>query len=157
MALPPLAPVPNLRRLLTPEEKLLYTVKFHPLRGWRFLAGALVCLGFSYLFPPALLGCVVLAALWYIPHVSNEVAVTDKRLLMRIGLFQLLVETMEDQDIRSWKLEQNPLDVFLHTGRVRINVLDNAHRREIVMNWIWHPMTFLEALEALQDDVRPTE
>ncbi len=152
MSLPPLAPIPNLRRLLTPEETLLYTVKFHPLRGWPFLLGALASLGVSYLFPPAILLTLVCAVLWYIPLMSNEVAVTNDRLLVRIGRFKLLMEAFDDASVMRWRVEQNALDVFLHTGRVVLRIREATAVREIAMNWVWHPMTLLEALQAMQDE-----
>lgn len=152
MSLPPLAPIPNLRRLLTPEETLLYTVRFHPLRGWPFLFGALGCLILSYYVPLAILPCAVLAILWYIPLMSNEVAVTDDRLLVRIGRFRLMMEAFDDASLLRWRVEQNALDVFLHTGRVVLRIREATMVREIVLNWVWHPMTLLEALQAMQEE-----
>ncbi len=150
--LPPLAAIPYLRRLLVPEEKLLYTVKFHPLRGWPLLLAALLCLAVSYVFPLAVLGTLVAALFWYIPLVSNEVAVTDARLLVRTGRFQLHMEAFDDTSVLRWRLEQNALDVFLHTGRVVLQIREQASVRFITLNWVWHPLTFLEALQAMQDE-----
>lgn len=152
MSLPPLAPIPNLRRLLTPEETLLYTVKFHPLRGWPLLLGALACLAASYIFPLAILPCALLFLFWYIPLHSNEVAVTNNRLLVRIGRFKLFMEAFDDSNLLRWKVEQNALDVFLHTGRVVLRIRESAAVREVVLPWVWHPMTLLEALQAMQDE-----
>lgn len=152
MSLPPLAPIPNLRRLLTPEETLLYTVRFHPLRGWPFLFGALGCLILSYYVPLAILPCAVLAILWYIPLMSNEVAVTNDRLLVRIGRFRLMMEAFDDASVMRWRVEQNALDVLLHTGRVVLRIREATAVREVTMNWVWHPMTLLEALQAMQDE-----
>ncbi|PZP38674.1 MAG: hypothetical protein DI585_06690 [Pseudomonas fluorescens] len=158
MALPPLAPIPNLRRLLTPEEILLYTVKFHPLRGWPWLLGALACMGASYIWPLTILPCAVLAVIWYIPFTSNEVAVTNNRLLLRIGQFKLLSEAIEDENLVHWKLEQGILGVMLHTGTVILRIRYQTSVREITIPWIWHPITFLESLQALQDEkFRPEE
>ncbi len=152
MSLPPLEPIPNLKRLLTPEETLLYTVRFHPLRGWPFLLSAALSLGLSYLFPPAILLTVVFAVLWYIPLSSNEIAVTSDRLLLRIGRFQLQMEAFDDASLLRWRVEQNALDVLLHTGRVVLRIREATSVREVTLNWVWHPMTFLEALQAMQDE-----
>lgn len=153
MALPPLAPVPNLRRLLTPEEILLYTVKFHPLKGWPYLLGCLASLGFSYMFPLFLLPCLAFFVLWRLPFMTNEIAVTDDRLLLRTGLFKVMLEAVPDEALLNWKLEQNALEVALHTGRVYLRIRgESGPLREVVLDWVWHPMTFLEALQALQDE-----
>jgi hypothetical protein len=153
VALPPLAPIPNLRRLLTPEEVLLYTVKFHPLRGWQYLLACLVSLGFSYVWPLFILPCIAFFVLWRIPFMTNEVAVTNDRLLLRTGMFKILLEAIPDEALLHWKLEQNAMDVALHSGRVIMRVRgESGPMREIVLDWVWHPMTLLEALQALQDE-----
>lgn len=143
---------PNLCRLLTPEETLLYAVRFHPLRGWWLLLGALACFGASYLWPIAFAPFLLLIGLWYIPLHTNEVAVTNNRLLMRTGWLKLLLEAVEDDSLVRWKMEQNAMGSLLDTGQVRIIVREVASTREIVLNWVWHPVTFLEALQAMQDE-----
>lgn len=154
MALPPLAPIPHLRRLLTPEEVLLYTVKFHPLRGWPWLAGCLACAGLIFVSAWFVLPAMVLLARWYMPFHTNEVAVTNDRLLLRTGTFHLLLEALNDEGLLHWKMEQNALTAMLNAGTITLKVRGEiGPLREITLPWVWHPMSFLEALAALQDEV----
>lgn len=143
---------PNLVRLLTPEEILLYTVEFHPLRGWWVLLMALGCFAASYVWPLAMAPFLVLIGLWYLPMHTNEVAVTDDRLLLRTGWLRLKLEAIEDQHIVRWELNQNAVGSVLNYGSVTIWVREAASMREITLDYVAQPMTFLEAMQALQDE-----
>lgn len=143
---------PSLQNLLVPEEQLLYTLRFHPLRGWPLLVLALGCFAASYYWPLAFAPFLLLIGLWYLPLYTNEVAVTNSRLLLRTGWLKLLLETIEDQSIIRWKLEQNAIGSLTDTGQVVILVREMASTREIVLDWVWHPVRFLEALQAMQDE-----
>lgn len=143
---------PSLQRLLTPNETLLYTVRFHYLRGWWMLMLALGCFAASYQWPLALAPFMVLLGLWYMPLHTNEVAVTDDRLMLRTGWLHLKLEVIEDQNIIRWEMTQNVLGSLLNCGTVRIRVREAASTREIVLGWVSHPVVFLEALQALQDE-----
>jgi len=78
--------------------------------------------------------------------------VTNTRLLMRTGRFSLHMEAFDDASVLRWRLEQNALDVLLHTGRVLLLVREQTSVRTVTLPWVWHPMTFLEALQAMQDE-----
>ena len=153
----PLAPAdlnraPCLQRLLVPNETLLYTVRFHYLRGWWMLVLALGCFAASYQWPLALGPFMMFLVLWYIPLKTNEVAVTNDRLLLRTGWLKLKLEVIEDQSVIRWELNQNVLGSLFDCGTVTIRVRETASTREIVLRWISHPVVFLEALQALQDE-----
>lgn len=143
---------PKLSRLLTPEETLIYTVRFHPLRGWPVLLLALAAGVAAYWEILMLVPAVMLAGLWYLPIYTNEVAVTDDRLLLRTGWMSLLLEAIEDQNLLRWELSQGAIGSMLDFGTVRIRVREAASTREIVLKWVWHPVTLLEALQAMQDE-----
>lgn len=143
---------PNLERLLTPGEKLLYTAKFHPFRGWQALVPALACFGASYYYPLAILPFLLLVGLWYLPLYTNEVAVTNNRLLLRTGWLKLMLEAVEDESLIRWNLEQNAVGSLFDAGTIRIRVREVASTREVLLKWVWHPVTLLEALQAMQDE-----
>jgi uncharacterized membrane protein YdbT with pleckstrin-like domain len=143
---------PSLQRLLTPNETLLYTVRFHYLRGWWVLALALGCFAASYQWPLAILPFLVLMGLWYLPLHTNEVAVTNDRLLLRTGWMRIVLQAIEDQNIIRWELTQNALGSMLDCGTVLIWVREAASSRQIVLDWVSHPVVLLEALQALQDE-----
>lgn len=152
--LPPLQRVPNLRRLLAPGEALVYTAKIHPMFGWPF---GLVALGFlllSYWWPVALLGTVIFSILHLEPLRRNEIAVTSERLLLRVGHFRLLTEAFDGKQLQGWHLHQSILDNALHTGTMVVTARVGEESRDIILRWLWHPLTFVEALETLQPNLR---
>lgn len=145
---------PRLQRLLTPEEKLLYTVRFHPLRGWWVLLPGLACMAAAWWWPPALLPGLLLLGLWYLPLYTNEVAVTDDRLLMRTGWLNLRLIPLQDETILRWEMTQTALGSLLDYGTVQIIVRERelAGTRVFTLPWVWGPVTFLEAMQAMQDE-----
>ncbi|NBX85650.1 MAG: hypothetical protein EBQ80_00160, partial [Proteobacteria bacterium] len=148
--LPPLQPVPHLQRLLAPEETIIYTAKLHPLFGWPWLLGGVLLVGLS-LWWGIFLGLGLMVLLVYaLPFKTNEIAVTTHRLLLRVGLFQLRTEGIGSVQLEEWQLRQNLLQALLHTGCVTIKVKEGRDLRTVVLNKLWHPMTFVEALETLQ-------
>ncbi len=147
-----LARAPQLRRLLTPDEQLLYTVRFHPLRNWAVLLAGLACLTGSYWFLPAAAAGVVLLGLWYLPLMTNEIAVTDDRLLLRVGWLRLVLEAIDDEKLLRWELAQGPVGSMVNAGTVTLRIREAASIREIVVPWVAEPVTFLEALQARQDE-----
>lgn len=152
--LPPLQPIPNLRRLLAPDETVIYTAKLHPLHGWPWLLAGLGLIVLS-LWWQVLLGVGLLVLLVYaMPFKTNEIAVTTHRLLVRVGVFKLRMEGITGVQLEEWALEQNLLQTLLHTGKVVVKVKEGRDLRDIVLKKIWHPMTFVEALETLQPALR---
>jgi|GEM_PF-6973666 len=154
MSLPPLRRVPALRRLLAPGEAIVYTALFYPLRGWYWLLPCALCLIGSRWWTPLMLPTVLFFVFWVVPFFTNQVAVTTERLLMRVGGFRLRLEMIDNGDIESWRLEQNVLTSLLRCGTVVISVNDVGTLRHVRLTWLWHPMSFLEALETLQVDLR---
>lgn len=149
-----LARAPRLQCLLTPEETLLYTVRFHPLRGWWLLLAGLACLGAAWVWPVAFVGAVALVGLWYLPLYTNEVAVTDDRLLLRTGWLSLRLEAIEDHSIFRWEMTQSAVGSMLDYGSVKILIREPqmASTRAIDLGWVWHPVTLLEALQRMQEE-----
>jgi uncharacterized membrane protein YdbT with pleckstrin-like domain len=142
----------QLRRLLTPEEVLVYTVRFHYLRGWGVLLAALACFGASYVYPVAMGPFLLLLGLWYLPLKTNEIAVTNDRLLMRTGWLKLRLEAIEDEKLIRWELNQGLVGSLVNAGTVTLIVREVASTRELVVPWVAQPVTFLEALQAMQDE-----
>lgn len=152
MALPPLQPVPHLRRLLVPGEEILYTAKFHPLRGWWLLFPGMALVVASHWVVPLLAFGLLTLWVWALPFKTNEVAVTNKRLLVRLGWWHLKLEAIDRSQIEAWALDHNVVASWLHCGDVSIGLKDGTDVRVLELPWLWHPMTFLEALETLQED-----
>lgn len=152
--LPPLQRVPQLERLLAPGESIIYTAKLHPLYGWWFGLIALVCLGLSYIWPWTLAGTLVFATLYLAPFLKNEIAVTTHRLLLRVGRFNLATEDFTGEQLTNWRINQSAVDNALHTGNVVIDVTVAGEDRRIVLTHLWHPVTFIQALETLQPTLR---
>lgn len=143
---------PQLRRLLTPDEKLLYTVRFHFLKHWGVLLAGLACLGAAYWEIAALVPGLLLMGLWYLPLHTNEIAVTDDRLLLRVGWLKLVLEAIDDEKLLRWELSQGPVASMVNAGTVTLRVREAASIREITLPWVAESVTFLEALQAMQDE-----
>ncbi len=150
-ALPPLAKVPHLRRLLWPGEEVIYTAKLHWLNGWYWLVGLGMVMGLAVLVN-AWFGLLVavFGGLYGVVFVTNEIAVTSQRLLLRIGTFRLMVMTVEPTELAEWKLVQNPLTSLLRAGEVTLVLRAGREAERLTLPLLAHPMTFLEALETLE-------
>ena len=156
MALPPLHRVPALERLLAPGEQIVYTPVFHPLRGWQWLLPAGICLLLSRWWPAFILPTVILFLIWAIPFFTNQLAITTERLLLRTGCFRLVLEMVDNGEIAGWAIHQNLITSLLRCGTVVVDVVEEGESnvRHIRLPWVWHPMSFIEALETLQTDLR---
>jgi hypothetical protein len=65
---------------------------------------------------------------------------------------RIVLQAIEDQNIIRWELTQNALGSMLDCGTVLIWVREAASSRQIVLDWVSHPVVLLEALQALQDE-----
>ena len=151
MPLPPLAPVPHLRRLLYPEEQIIYTARLHWLNGWPLLASAVVCgvLGLAVWGWLALVG-VPMLMYYFVPFRTNEIAVTTHRLLLRTGRRTLRMESVEAGQLVDWELVQTPVTNVLNAGAVTLQVREDRDVRNLPLPLLQHPLSFLEALETLE-------
>jgi hypothetical protein len=154
MALPPTQRVPTLRRLLVPGEAIIYTAKFYPLRGWPWLLGGGLLLLASEWWPLLLAPSIALIIWWIMPFRTNQVAVTSQRLLLRLGTARLQLEAIDGKRISSWVVTQSVLEAAAHCGTVTITVDEDGSKRLIQLTWLWHPLTFVEALETLEQGWR---
>lgn len=152
--LPPLQPVPTLERLLAPGEVILYTAKLHPLYGAPLALLALACALAAWWQPVAALGSLFFLTLYLVPLRKNEIAVTSKRLLLRIGRFKLLTETVSGDQLINWRVAQSAVDNLLHVGTVQLTFSELGQTRQLVLTHLWHPVSFIEALETLQPHLR---
>ncbi len=141
-----------MRRLLTQDEKLIYTVRFHPLKnGWLLLGALASFIAAYFVLPVAALG-IVLVGLWYLPLYTNEIAVTNNRLLLRVGWLKIVLEAIDDEKLMRWQLSQGIAESLVNAGTVTLRIREIASTREIVLPWISEPVIFLEALQAMQDE-----
>ncbi|MBI1308494.1 MAG: PH domain-containing protein [Proteobacteria bacterium] len=148
--LPPLQKVPTIERLLAPGERVIYTAKLHPLFGWYWAVAGFLLMGLGYFWAPlALLGLPPLGVYW-LAFRNNEVAVTTHRLLVRRGVGKIYLEAVLAEHIDDWRLKQSLLGQLLHMGTVSVGVHDASDTRALVFTYMWHPLSFLEALETLQ-------
>lgn len=155
MVLPVLQPVPHLERLLAPDEVIIYTPKLHPLYGWPWLLGGLAVAIVGWWFKP--LGLVA-AGLWVVywsPHNNFEAAVTTRRLLLRQGRMAVETEGILGNNIIEWHVTQTFWQQLLRAGSLRLVLKDREAHRPLVLPWVFHPFTIVEALETLQ--LKPRE
>jgi hypothetical protein len=153
--LPPIRPVPHLERLLAPGEEILYTGKLHPFHGWPWLLAAVIVILLGLRMPLLLPVGLVLMMIYALAFHNFQVAVTTRRLLYRYGRFGVNTEGFLANKIEDWQVHQTFLQTILHAGTLRIQIEDNRNLRPIYIPWLWHPMTFVEALETLQLPVEP--
>lgn len=153
-SLPPLQRVPTLERLLVPGEAIIYTGKLHPFYGWPFALLALLCGTGAYWLPWLMLGVLAFGTLYLVPLRKNEIAVTSQRLLLRTGRFKLVTETLTGEQLLNWRIAQSAVDNIFHTGTVMLSVKDPDGTRPVVLTQLWHPVSFIEALETLQPHLR---
>lgn len=150
MSLPPLQPVPHLERLLAPTEELIYTAKLHPLHGWPWLLGALVLACLGWWWKPLWLGAGVLFIIYTLALRNFEGAITTHRLLLRHGRFGVQTEGVLGEKIAEWQVSQTLLQRPLRAGTVQLVLKEGNALRPLKLSWLWHPFTFIEALETLQ-------
>lgn len=148
--LPPLAPVPHLARLLAPDEVMLYTAKLHPLHGWPWLLSAVGLGLFGWWFKPLWLVAAGLLAIYSFALRNFECAVTTRRLLLRQGRFGVSTEGILGDKVAEWHVDQLLLQRPLRAGTVRLILKEGNVLRPLTLQWLWHPFTFIEALETLQ-------
>lgn len=156
MALPPLSATPHLTRLLAPGEMLVYTARLHPLYGWPWLLAAAVAalpavLGWGwgvYAIVPA----TVLFIIYLLPFRNWECAVTNKRLLLRFGLFSLTFNDIPPGHINHLQLKHTVLLDKLHAGHLTLHLQAGNQIHPLTLKYLWHPFTFLQALETLTLD-----
>jgi hypothetical protein len=153
MPLPPLSFTPHLSRLLAPGETVVYTAKLHPLYGWPWLLAAILCSLPAFTQPSwghwFILPATALFAIYLLPFRNWQCAVTNKRLLLRFGRFGITVNDIPPDHINHVQLKHNLFLSALHTGHVTLNLIKGKDIAPIQLNYLWHPMTFLEALETL--------
>jgi uncharacterized membrane protein YdbT with pleckstrin-like domain len=154
MSLPPLQPVPHLARLLTPTEEIIYTAKLHPLHGWPWLIGVLLLACVGWWWKPLWLGAAVVFVLYAQALRNFEGAITTHRLLLRYGRFGVQTEGILADEITAWRVSQTLLQRPLRAGTVQLRLKEGNVLRPLTLSWLWHPFTFIEALETLQ--MRPT-
>lgn len=148
--LPPLRNTPHLDRLLWPGEEVIYTPGVHLLEGWPWLLGTLFFFVLLKLTPWFAVGVAVCGIVWVVPFMTNELAVTTHRFLYRIGRDRLTVGDVEPYKLVGMELDQNPLTNLLNTGKVRINVRSGNAVEGVVLPYVRHPYTLMEALETLE-------
>ena len=157
MATPPLQRTPTLTRLLGPGEVIVYTAKLHPLHGWPWLLGAILCaLAAWYITVWLALPALILLLVYWLPFYTWEAAVTTHRLLLRHGRFKLALDTIDPPHLNHYQLHQNPILHTLHCGHIILNL--EAGREHVLhkihLPYIWHPMSLLEALTTLNPAFR---
>ncbi len=142
--------MPHLRRLLVPEEEAIYTMKLHPLHGWPWLVGAVLVAIVGWWWKPLWVLATGLFVLYTLALQNFEGVVTTHRLLLRYGRFGVSTEGILGEKLASWQVEQTLLQRVLHAGSLRLIVKEGGTLRPLVIRWLWHPFTFIEALETLQ-------
>lgn len=156
MTLPPLQKIPNLERLLLPDETVIYTARLHPLFGWQFLFAAIAFTLLGWWLKPLWFAVLLMAWVYYLPFKNFEMAVTTQRILLRQGRFQIGLMAFEGTQLREWVVHQTLLQTVCHAGTVILKLTDmtmpekSRTTRMIELNGIWHPLTLIEALETLQ-------
>lgn len=148
--LPPLAPVPHLARLLAPDEVIIYTAKLHPCYGWPWSLSAVALSLVGWWFKPLWLVALVLLLVYSMALRNFEGAVTTRRLLIRQGRFGVSTEGILGEKIAEWSVTQTPLQQLLRAGNVQLVLKEGNVLRNLTFNWLWHPFSFIEALETLQ-------
>ena len=155
MSLPPLASVPHLERLLAPNEEIIYTAKLHPLHGWPWLLAAVLFGGAGWWWQPLWLSAIVLLFIYSLALRNFAGAVTTHRLLLRYGRFGVQTEGILGEKLAEWRVAQSLLQRLLHAGTVQLVVKESNTLRPLTLLWLWHPLTFIEALETLQMPMSP--
>lgn len=156
MPTPPLQAVPNLERLLLPDEGIIYTAKLHPFYGWPFLLAAIVLAVLGWWVKPLWFLALIAAWVYHLPFQNFEMAVTTQRILVRQGRFKIGLAAYHGNQLKEWVVHQTLLQSVLHMGSVLLKLTDMAspekNRTTMVLelNGIWHPLTLIEALETLQ-------
>ncbi|MCA3243928.1 MAG: PH domain-containing protein [Alphaproteobacteria bacterium] len=148
--LPPLAPVPHLVRLLAPDEAVIYTAKLHPLHGWPWLLAVLLLAVAGWWLKPLWLASAALLVLYGLAFQNFEAAVTTRRLLLRQGRFGVSTEGILGEKIAEWQVIQRLVQRPLRAGTVRLVLKEGNTLRPLTLLWLWHPFSFIEALETLQ-------
>jgi hypothetical protein len=148
--LPPLAPVPHLVRLLAPDEVIIYTAKLHPLHGWPWLLAALLVAVAGWWLKPLWLVSLVLVGIYGLALQNFECAVTTRRLLLRQGRFGVSTEGILGEKIAEWHVTQRLVQQPLRAGMVLLMLKEGNALRPLTLLWLWHPFSFIEALETLQ-------
>lgn len=157
MPTPPLQRTPNLSRLFGPGEVVVYTAKLHPLHGWPYGLAALIAGWAAWmLWWPLALPALLLAIVYFLPFIHWECAVTTNRLLVRHGRFKIALDAIDPDKLDHCQLHQNTFTSLLHCGTVILNL--NAGREHVLhklaLPFLWHPMSFLEALTTLNPQFR---
>jgi hypothetical protein len=155
MSLPPLAPVPHLGRLLAPDEEIIYTAKLHPLHDWPWLLGATFFGLLGWWWKPLWLMAIGLLFIYSLALRNFEGAVTTRRLLLRGGRFAIQTEGILGEKLTEWRVEQTLLQRLFRAGTVYLVLKEGNTLRPLTLRWLWHPFTFIEALETLQMPVKP--
>jgi hypothetical protein len=148
--LPPLAPTPHLARLLAPDEVIIYTAKLHPLHGWPWLLAAICLALVGWWVKPLWLVAGVLGWVYALALRNFEGAVTTRRLLLRHGRLAISIEGILGEKIAEWRVQQTLLQRLLHAGQIHLVLKEGNTLRPLNLVWLWHPLSFIEALETLQ-------
>jgi hypothetical protein len=156
MSTPSLQSVPQLERLLAPEEFLIYTARFSVFRGWKWLfAGTVLwCAAAVWQSWGLVLPGAVFLGIWVTPFITNELAISNKRLMLRVGDFYLRTEAIPSERLESWSIRQNLISSFFHSGTVIIHVKEGMEMRKLIFRWLKNPITFTQALETLQPELQ---
>lgn len=153
--LPPLQPVPHVARLLAPQEQIIYTAKLHFLHGWPWLLASISFLALAFfIWWGMVFFALPLLIIYSIPFRTNEIAVTTHRLLLRIGRFKLTIEGVTSDRMEEWFVGQTAIQNILRSGDIIIGVKEGKDLRKIYLHQLAHPMSFIEALETLQPQLK---
>jgi hypothetical protein len=139
----------HLSRLLLPGEKALYSVLWYPLRDWPWLLAGIILLVLSLRAVFFLVLALAVLFRWNLPRLTNVVVVTNRRLLLRLGDFKMRTEAFDASQIDGWRVRQNLPMVLLHVGTVELDVRHGNGVTTLVLPWVWHPLSLVEALEQL--------
>jgi uncharacterized membrane protein YdbT with pleckstrin-like domain len=146
---------PHLARLLGPAEAFVHVVRLHPLYGWHWVVLAVVLAGLAYITTAWLLvPAVLFFAAYRLPFITNEMAVTTHRLLLRIGGFTLVLKDIVPEHLDHYRFQQNALQNLLGLATIVLVLRKGGSLVELPLPPIRRPLEFVEALGTLNPHLR---
>ncbi len=149
-------PVPDLMPLLAPGEEIIYSPRLHWINGWPFFAGSLLFIAltfytFNFWF---LVGVAVFEVLYNIPLRTNQIAITNYRLLLRVGRWKLRLNDIASDHLNHYQFTQTPFTNMLGTGELVLHLNKGKDLVPVTLPYLQKPMVFLEALGTLNSSLR---